>query len=98
VEKFPEIKLKMIPETEEANTVIGYPSAPKEIGTRHKLGGEPTFIQEGDWPKCPSCHTKMSFYGQLDSVGSDMTIADCGMVYVFICFDCYEAKAVVHSY
>jgi hypothetical protein len=39
----------------------------------------------------------MSFYGQLDSVGDQMTIADVGMVYVFVCFDCYETKSVLQS-
>jgi hypothetical protein len=98
MEKFPEIKLKMVPGTEEAKSIIGYTPALEEIGTRHKLGGVPDYVQEEDWPKCPSCHSKMSFYGQLDSVGSNMTIADCGMIYVFLCFDCYEAKAIVQSY
>ena len=39
----------------------------------------------------------MSFYGQLDSIGDEYDIADCGMLYVFLCFDCFEATAFVHS-
>jgi hypothetical protein len=30
----------------------------------------------------------MTVYGQLDSGGDKVTIADVGMVYVFACFDC----------
>jgi hypothetical protein len=36
-------------------------------------------------------------WAQLDSVGDQMTIADFGMVYVFVCFDCYETKSVLQS-
>lgn len=35
--------------------------------------------------------------GQLDSVNDDVVLADCGLVYVFVCFDCFEAAAVVQS-
>jgi hypothetical protein len=31
----------------------------------------------------------MTFYAQLDSVGDDFVVADCGRVYVFVCFDDY---------
>jgi hypothetical protein len=40
----------------------------------------------------------MSFYGQLDSINEEFNIADCGLIYVFLCFDCFEAKAIVQSY
>jgi len=40
----------------------------------------------------------MTFYGQLDSVGDAVCLADCGMIYVFVCFDCYETKSVLQSY
>ncbi len=40
----------------------------------------------------------MTFYGQLDSVGDDICIADAGMVFVFLCFDCFEAAAMVQSH
>jgi len=39
----------------------------------------------------------MTFYGQLDSVNDDICIADCGMVYIFMCFDCYQAISIVKS-
>ena len=40
----------------------------------------------------------MSFYGQLDSLGDQYNLADCGMVYVFVCFDCFESKSVLQSF
>jgi hypothetical protein len=40
----------------------------------------------------------MTFYGQLDSINDDIIIADCGMIYVFLCFDCYEVTAKIQSY
>ncbi len=39
----------------------------------------------------------MTFYGQLDSVGDDICLADVGIVYVFVCFDCYETKSLLQS-
>ncbi len=40
----------------------------------------------------------MTFYGQLDSIGDDIMIADCGLIYIFVCFDDFAAQAVVQSY
>ena len=57
----------------------------------------PDWVQSPDVPECPSCHELMTFYGQLDSIGDAMTIADVGMVYVFVCFDCNETKSVLQS-
>ena len=39
----------------------------------------------------------MTFYGQFDSINDDIVIADAGMVYVFICFDDFEATALIQS-
>jgi len=33
----------------------------------------------------------MTFYGQLDSIGDEYIIADDGMVYVCVCFNCSTA-------
>jgi hypothetical protein len=40
-----------------------------------------------------------SRYGQLDSIGDDFALADAGVVqvFVFVCFDCFEAAAQVVS-
>jgi len=39
----------------------------------------------------------MTFYGQLDSIDDDVVIADCGLVYVFVCFNDYATASVVQS-
>ncbi len=71
--------------------------APDNIGTRHKLGGSPDFIQKEFWPNCPDCSNRMQFYAQLDSINDEFNIADCGMIYVFICFDCNEVTSFIQS-
>jgi len=39
----------------------------------------------------------MTFYGQLDSINDEFILADCGLVYVFVCFDCFSAQAFIQS-
>ena len=70
----------------------------KDMGGRHRLGGAPEFLQEDEWPKCRDCGEEMSFYGQLDSINDEFCIADCGIIYVFVCFDCLETASVLQSY
>ncbi len=67
--------------------------ADADIGYRSKIGGAPDFMQSERTPQC-TCGADMSFYGQLDSLNDDFNIGDCGMIYVFLCFDCLESKAV----
>lgn len=92
--EIPEIKLVPTPESEKAKHAVGY-RYNDEAGTRHKLGGKPDFLQEPEWPKC--CGNKMTFYAQLDSIGDNYDLADCGMIYVFVCFDCFSTKSVLHA-
>ncbi|MDR3224249.1 MAG: DUF1963 domain-containing protein [Holosporales bacterium] len=94
----PEYKLELVPTSEEARIVQGFKWADENIGKRSKIGGEPGFIQNDDWPICSCCGKKMLFYAQLDSVGDKLCIADCGLIYVFMCFDCFETKSFVQSY
>ena len=94
----PEIPLVPQPETDAARQALGFRWAGPEMGKRHKLGGAPAWIQNDDTPQCPDCQNAMTFYGQLDSVGDDVCLADCGMIYVFVCFDCYECQAILQSY
>ena len=96
--KIPPFKLVPQPLNEEARALPGFKWAGREIGTRHQLGGEPQFIQGDIRPDCPFCRKQMTFYAQLDSINDDIILADCGMIYVYICFDCYEAVAKVQSY
>lgn len=70
--------------------------AEPQIGHRSKLGGFPNFEQGSQLPRC-SCNAEMTFYGQLDSISDEYCIADAGMILVFLCFDCFEAKAIVQS-
>jgi uncharacterized protein YwqG len=94
--KIPEIQLVSNPETDEAKDAIGF-KYNEEAGFSHKIGGHPDFVQgEDDWPKY--CESKMTFYGQLDSVGDDYSLGDCGMVYVFVCFSCFNSESFVQSH
>ena len=96
----PAFKLVPEPLSDEAREAMKpLPYVEPEIGTRHRLGGEPDFIQQEKVPVCPQCQQPMTFYAQLDAVGQDSEydIADAGLIYVFLCFDDFEAKAVVHS-
>jgi len=95
--KIPAIPLVLAPETEEARAAMGFQWAGPDIGQRHRLGGEPDWIQGDDTPAC-TCGKPMTFYAQLDSVGDSVCLADCGMVYVFVCWDCFETKSVLQSY
>jgi uncharacterized protein DUF1963 len=98
MKKIPPFKLIPEPQDDEARRLPRFKWARKEIGSRHQLGGEPNFLQGDKWPSCKSCQDKMTFYGQLDSINDDICIADCGMVYVFICFGCFEAVSLLQSY
>jgi hypothetical protein len=95
--KIPPFKLVPEPLDDEAKNLSKFRWARKEIGRRHQLGGEPTLIRDETWPICKSCRGKMTFYGQLDSINDDICIADCGMIYVFICFGCYETVSLLQS-
>lgn len=95
--EFPEILLVPSPTSEHGRATIGFKWAETNVGRRHKVGGSPDWLQAPDVPQCPACREAMTFYGQLDSVGDNMTIADAGMLYVFICFDCNECKSVLQS-
>jgi len=95
--ELPEIEIVLNPKTSEAVDIIGFQWAGDNIGKRSKIGGSPNWIQNPEWPKC-TCNKKMTFYGQLDSIGDECNIADCGMIYVFLCFDCFETKSIIQSH
>ena len=98
MKKIPPFKLIPQPLNEAAATLPKFDSAPDYVGTRHQLGGEPAFIQGKEISLCPNCGKAMTFYAQLDSINDEFNLADCGMIYVFVCFDCYTTKASIHSY
>ena len=80
-------------------------------GLRTKLGGTPDWVQGDETPSCPDCKQPMSFVAQIDSIEHDSDknphsvdalsddqkwmFGDVGMIYVFHCFDCMTAQAVV---
>jgi hypothetical protein len=97
MKKIPPFKLNLEPLNEEAASLPKFKWAPNYIGTRHKIGGEPDFIQNQDWPICPDCKKRMTFYAQLDSINDDFCIADCGMIYVFVCLECNTVETRVQS-
>lgn len=93
----PPFRLRPEPLSPEAERLAGFRWAPEEVGKRHRLGGEPEWLQQPEQPTCPDCGEKMTFYAQLDAVGDELALADCGLVYVFVCFDDFTAAALIQS-
>ena len=58
----PTFRLKPEPLNEAAKNLPKFKWAGDNIGTRHQLGGEPTYIQAKIHPVCPDCKEKMTFY------------------------------------
>jgi uncharacterized protein YwqG len=84
------------PLNEEADALPPFKWAGPVVGTRHRLGGDPEFVQHQEIPQC-SCNNDMTFYAQLDSINDEFNLADVGMIYVFVCFDCFETKSILQS-
>ncbi len=95
--KIPKFRLISEPADAQARNLAPFKWASGDLGKRHQLGGEPTFLQQPEWPLCRVCREAMSFYGQLDSINDEYVLADCGLVYVFVCFDDNEVQAVLQS-
>ena len=95
--EIPEIPLSPEPVTPEAKKVLGFKWGDPSVGHRHKLGGVPDWIHPEDTPSCPECHDRMSFYAQLDSIGDEITIADCGMIFTFVCFGCFQVHSLIQT-
>jgi hypothetical protein len=92
-------KMRSIPpfKNEEAQGLEKFKWAGDGVGDRNKLGGTPDFLQGDEYPVCDDCKKKMDFYAQLDSLNDEFIIADCGMIYVFMCFECVETKSIIQS-
>ncbi len=93
----PEYHLEVVPKDEDAKQAMGFKCADPAVGRRHKIGGAPDYQQQEYVPLCPSCSQEMTFYGQLDSIGDNLVVADCGLVYVFVCFECYQTVSFIQS-
>ena len=95
--QIPPVPLIPAPETDEAKAAVGFKWAGEPIGKRHRIGGEPEWIQEEEFQTC-KCGEKMTFYAQLDSLGDAVCLGDCGMIYVFICLACLETKSIFQTH
>lgn len=95
--KIPPFRLRPEPLSAEAEALPGFEWAPDDVGRRHQLGGRPQWLQTQTVPVCGECGRQMTFYGQLDSINDDFVLADCGLVYVFVCFDDFKATALIQS-
>jgi len=97
MKNIPPFRLIPDPISDEARQLPKFKWAGEGVGSRHRLGGSPAFLQQPEWPNCPSCISPMTFYAQLDSINDEYCIADCGMIYVFACLDCNETAAILQS-
>ena len=94
MDEIPEIQLTMNPKTPEARAAIGF-KWNSTAGRAHKLGGQPDWLQSEDPPECSSCFKKMTFYGQLDCIGDQVALGDCGRIFVFVCLDCLSTQSLL---
>jgi hypothetical protein len=92
----PPFKLVPVPTKSRVALPSLAPAAPR-FNKGHQLGGTPEFIEPGqEIPKC-QYGQPTTFYAQLDSMSEEFMLADRGMIYVFVCFDCFETVAVLQS-
>ncbi len=92
--EIPKVKLVTQPETEEAKEIVGY-KWNSVAGTRHYLGGNPDGLVASEYPTCENCKKPMTFYAQIDSIGDKFDLADCMVIHNFVCFECFNVKAVL---
>jgi len=96
MKKIPEIPLIPKPTTPEAIHVLGEdPSTKENYIATCKYGGEPEWIQDPFEPEC--CGKPMTFYAQIDGLYNEFPLADSGMIYVFVCMDCYSVWSEMQS-
>jgi hypothetical protein len=69
--QIPEIPLHPRPVGPEAIAAIGFPGNLSWVA-KHKLGGEPEWLQDDEWPLC--CEADMTFYAQLGSIGTNFNL------------------------
>ena len=93
MDEIPEIPLVMDPQTPEARSMIGFKWT--DAGGAHKLGGRPEWKQEDETPDCLACSKRMTFYGQLDCLGDEVSLGDCGRIYVFVCLECLTTHSIL---
>lgn len=62
---------------------------------KHQLEGESEITRDSHWPTCAECGDAMIFYPQLDSLNDEYTLADRGLIYIFVCFECVNVEAFI---
>lgn len=72
----PPFRLRPEPLTPEAERLPGFEWPSDDVGQRHRLGGEPEWLQGDATPIWRECGEKMTFYGQLDSINDDIVSGD----------------------
>lgn len=53
-----------------------------------QVGGHPSWEQDAEYPRCPSCQQRMAFIAQLSN--EDFEVAE-GIYYAFLCRPCQTA-------
>ena len=96
MKRIPPFKLVPEPLNEDATKLAAFKWAGGDVGKRHRIGGTPDFITETNFPAC-ECGETMTFYGQLDSLNDEFVLADCGIIHVFVCFECFQTKSILSS-
>lgn len=71
--------------------------AGKKVGRKSKLGGDPAWVQNDESPECPKCRKEMAFFLQIAS-DSQVTFADMGLLYAFVCPECRVTASLVQSH
>lgn len=95
----PAFKLSPVPLSGEAEALLERPRyVDPSIGERHRLGGTPDRRSDAPTPRCAACGDDMTFYAQLDALpAGGFDLADAGLIFVFVCFDCFEVAAILES-
>ena len=54
-----------------------------------QMGGHPEWVQDADYPHCPTCQRTMTFLGQVETLDIDEDAE--GIYYAFLCAQCGKA-------
>jgi hypothetical protein len=57
----PAFRLNPEPISADAEQVRPFEWAPPELGARHRIGGDPDWLQGDATPRCPDCRNSMAF-------------------------------------
>ena len=91
--RVPELRLQV-----NADDIIKAGIDPRKAAeNRTKFGGDPDWVQFPSPPEC--CQTQTTFYAQLDTnLGKEFSIADAGVIYLFLCEKCITPYCELQYY